>query len=334
MALPKKTKRILTRDAFIFCIIIIIMYKYYQWKEQQFIYEDDDIMPEEEEQPLFPEPGVMFVETTDNLNVSALSVCSIESAARMYPQKPVVYFMKGLNDSKASISTHYKAFDVLKTLSNVYLIPLDYKLLFNHTPLLYWYQKVNPANEIYWIHVISDASRLALLWKYGGIYFDTDVISVRQIPKRNFLAAESSSSSSNGVMGFERHHYFPWKCMKNFVRNYRRNVWGNNGPRLVTHILKIYCDLPDFTKTGDINCHNISVLHPNRFYPIPFAKWEEYFEPVTVMPAFSNSYALHLWNYMNKDKKKTIVADSGSLAEKLFIRYCPLTYKTFVKNIR
>lgn len=57
--------------------------------------------------------------------------------------------------------------------------------------------QVNSSTERHWLYVSSDACRLAVIWKYGGVYMDTDVISIRPIPDENFLAAQSSKIDPN-----------------------------------------------------------------------------------------------------------------------------------------
>lgn len=196
---------------------------------------------------------------------------------------------------------------------------------------LYLLPQINSNAERYWLHVSSDASRLAIIWKYGGIYMDTDVISIRPIPDENFLAAQSSKVSSNGVFGFSPHHPFLWACMENFVEHYNSGIWGNQGPRLITRMLKLWCKLRDFKEVSDLKCQNMSFLHPHRFYPISYSQWKSYYEVWDPEPSFNNSYALHLWNHMNQGKR-TVVKGSNTLAENLFRKYCPTTYRYLVQG--
>ncbi|XP_075793411.1 alpha-1,4-N-acetylglucosaminyltransferase-like [Pelodiscus sinensis] len=285
-----------------------------------------------QEEDLSQSRSIIFVETTDRLEPPPLVSCSVESAARIYPDRPIRFFMKGLkNNTRWDSNSTSAAFALLSAMENVFIHPFQMETLFEETPLLPWYRKVNPAKERYWVHVSSDASRLALIWKYGGIYLDTDVISIRPIPVANFLAAQSSQYSSNGVFGFPHHHGFIWGCMEDFVRNYRGYIWGHQGPSLMTRNLKALCNLTNFHKVEDISCQNITFLHPQRFYPIPYPAWRRYYDVWKKRPDFNDSYALHLWNYMNSERK-TAVAGSNTLAENLYKTYCPTTYKTLIQG--
>ncbi|XP_029473162.1 alpha-1,4-N-acetylglucosaminyltransferase-like [Rhinatrema bivittatum] len=275
--------------------------------------------------------GIFFAETTENLEVSSLVVCAIESASRTYPNRSIYFFMKGLTeDMTITKSSFYKAIPLLSSIKNVKILPLNFENVFKDTPLLPWYQKVNPVKESYWTHISSDGFRLAMIWKHGGIYMDTDIISMRPIQEVDFLAAPRSQNCSNGIFGFQRHYQYLWECMEDFVKNYNGAIWGQQGPRLLTRVLARQCELPVFKHVEDATCGNISILHPQRFYPIPYLAWRRYFEVWDPRGTFNNSYALHLWNFMNKDMKK-VTAGSNTVAENLFIKYCPLTYEFIVK---
>ncbi|XP_074690617.1 alpha-1,4-N-acetylglucosaminyltransferase [Strix aluco] len=276
--------------------------------------------------------SIIFLETTERLEPPPLVSCSVESAARIYQDRPIILFMKGLtNDTALDLNSSYAAFSLLSSMKNVFIFPLQMETIFQETPLLQWYNQVSVILEKNWVHVSSDASRLALIWKYGGIYMDTDVISIRPIPEESFLAAQKSRFSSNGIFGFPAHHKFIWDCMENFVLKYNGNIWGNQGPLLMTRMLKTICNLTDFKGTEDHSCQNISFLNPQRFYPIPYPAWHRYYRVWDKSPNFNHSYALHLWNFMNHNRK-AVVAGSNTLAEKLYKAYCPTTYEDLIQN--
>ncbi|XP_073481605.1 alpha-1,4-N-acetylglucosaminyltransferase-like [Aquarana catesbeiana] len=277
--------------------------------------------------------GILFVETTDRMEPPSLVLCAIESAARVYPDRPVVFFMKGLGDimTEEDENITRERFPALSSFQNIYFFPLRLNKLFNNTPLMDWFEEVNPKKERYWTHVSSDACRFALMWKYGGIYMDSDVISIRPIPYDHFLAAEHSSSTSSSVYGLSPFHNLTWLFMEDFAQNYRGDLWGHQGPKLFTRIVVKLCGLPEFNTIHDLMCANIPYLHPYRFYPISYGSWKKYFEVWENFPTFNNSYALHLWNYMNSEGK-TMVPGSNTLAEHLYQKQCPTTYDYILKK--
>ncbi|XP_002716610.3 alpha-1,4-N-acetylglucosaminyltransferase [Oryctolagus cuniculus] len=275
---------------------------------------------------LSPGRSIVFLETSERTEPPPLVSCAVESAARIYPGQPVAFFMKGLgNPTQLPSNSTHPAFSLLSAMDNVFLFPLDMKSLLEDTPLFSWYTHVNTSVQRNWLHVSSDACRLAIIWKYGGIYMDTDVISIRPIPEANFLAAQASRYSSNGVFGFLPHHPFLWGCMENFVEHYNSAIWGHQGPDLMTRMLRVWCKLGDFQELSDLRCLNLSFLHPQRFYPISYPEWRRYYQVWDTEPSFNDSYALHLWNYMNREGR-AVVRGSHTLVESLFRKHCPRTY--------
>ncbi|XP_040204660.1 alpha-1,4-N-acetylglucosaminyltransferase-like [Rana temporaria] len=277
--------------------------------------------------------GILFMETTDRMEPPSLVLCAIESAARVYPDRPVVFFMKGLGDIMTEEDEHRirKHFPTLLHFDNIYFLPLKMEELFMYTPLITWYKKVNPKKEKYWTHVISDASRFAMMWKHGGIYMDTDVISIRPIPKDHFVAAESTRVTSSSVFGLPPFHSVTWEFMENFVVEYKGYKWGHQGPGVFTRVIKKLCGEIVFTFLVDTVCGDIFYFHPYRFYPILYTSWEKYFEVNENPPTFTDSYGLHLWNYKNK-VGLTMVPGSNTLVEHLYKKYCPLTYGAILRN--
>ncbi|XP_040203354.1 alpha-1,4-N-acetylglucosaminyltransferase-like [Rana temporaria] len=277
--------------------------------------------------------GILFVETTDRMCPPSLVLCAIESAARVYPDRPVVFFMKGLEDITTGEDERRarQQFPTLSSYSNVYLFPLRMDQLFDNTPLKPWFDKVNPEKEVYWTHVSSDASKFALMWKYGGIYMDTDVISLCPIPQDHFLAAQDVTITSSSVFGLSSHYQLAWQFMENFVENYMGEIWGHQGSGVFTRVVNKLCGMPVFKSTDDVMCGNISYFHPQRFYPINYPLWSRYYEVWENLPTFKDSYALHLWNFMNKEGK-SMVPGSNMLVEHLYKKYCPATYGFILKN--
>ncbi|XP_053565749.1 alpha-1,4-N-acetylglucosaminyltransferase-like [Bombina bombina] len=278
---------------------------------------------------------IIFLETTNKLEPAHLVLCAVESAARVYPNRSVILFMKGLSTLKSEDENSLRnRFPTLSSFNNVYIFPLLTEEVFKDTPLLPWYLKVNTSMEKYWTHVLADGCRLALIWKYGGMYFDTDIVSIQPIPVVNFLAAESSKYSSNGALGFSPHHEFIWKCMEDFVRNYKGEVWGQQGPLLLTRILEQICLQHSFMALEDIMCGNITFMNPVRFYSVSGNNWRTFYEVWKPVPIFNNSYGSHFWNYMNHEKAaKVVIPGSNTLAEYLYKQYCPDNYEVLkMKN--
>ncbi|XP_068089374.1 alpha-1,4-N-acetylglucosaminyltransferase-like [Hyperolius riggenbachi] len=258
-----------------------------------------------------------------------LVLCAIESAARLYKDRPVVFFMKGLKDTDSEDAVR-KYLPVLSSFKNVYVFSLSMEEVFAETPLSLWYQKVDPKQEKYWTHISADGCRLALIWKHGGIYMDSDIISINQMPHQDFLAKESKVSFANSAFGFTAHHEFIWKCMEDFVLDYHGEIWGYQGPILLT---RVGYRLWGFSGNGekDIVCGSITCLKIQRFFPLSFPSWKHYFEVWEKEPTFADSYGLHLWNFMNHKEHRAVVYGSNTLIEHLFQKYCPSSHRNLAE---
>ncbi|XP_032888152.1 alpha-1,4-N-acetylglucosaminyltransferase-like [Amblyraja radiata] len=195
----------------------------------------EDEAPMDDPRPLL-NPGIMFVETTDKVELKPLVMCSVESTARQNPDKTIYFFMKGFSDNLSQYpEPKYRLVPLLSSMKNVVLLPLNANELFDDTALKIWYRKVTNKKKVGtpkadpWqrdrplqdvrvrklhcfvapelpnkrpptprcsaavqmffltdnLTVFTDGCRLALLWKYGGIYLDTYIISMRPMPFTN-----------------------------------------------------------------------------------------------------------------------------------------------------
>ncbi|XP_043540070.1 alpha-1,4-N-acetylglucosaminyltransferase-like, partial [Chiloscyllium plagiosum] len=191
-----------------------------------------------------------------------------------------------------------------------------------------------PSKERYWLHVLADGCRLALLWKYGGIYLDTDIISLKPLEFRNFLCEQSSNYTNNAALGFNRFHPFTKMCLRDFVDKYNGAAWGHQGPDLMTRMLKKWCGTDNLNNFRNKDCKGIMFLSNNWFYPVPFSNWRRFFQKNrwnnnndTIEKELSKTSGVHIWKYMIGDRKIEIKA-SRSLIEYFFSEYCPSTYKS------
>ncbi|KAM5314435.1 LOW QUALITY PROTEIN: alpha-1,4-N-acetylglucosaminyltransferase-like [Glossophaga mutica] len=187
--------------------------------------------------------------------------------------------------------------------------------------------QINTSAQRNWLHISSDGSRLAIIWKHGGLYVDTDVTSIRPIPEENFLAAQASQYASNGVFAFLPHHTFLWECMEIFAEHYNSHIWGHQGPNLMTRMLRLWCKLEDFQEVSDLRCSNLSFLHPQRLDPFCY-RLRHYYKVWDTDPSFNDTYALHLCNYMNQEGRDV----SNTLAESLYCQHCPMPFRDLVQG--
>ncbi|XDA75264.1 hypothetical protein R6Z07M_005474 [Ovis aries] len=270
--------------------------------------------------------NIFFLETSDRTNPNFLFMCSVESAARAHPESPVVVLMKGLPGGNASRPRHL-GLSLLGCFPNVQMRPLDLEELFRETPLAAWYAAVQRRWEPYLLPVLSDASRIALLWKFGGIYLDTDFIVLKDLRNlTNALGTQSRYVLNGAFLAFERHHEFMAQCMRDFVAHYNGWIWGHQGPQLLTRVFKKWCSIRSLSESRA--CRGVTTLPPEAFYPIPWQNWKKYFEdisPQELTRLLNATFAVHVWN--KKSQGTHFEATSRALLAQLHARYCPTTHK-------
>ncbi|XP_057342293.1 lactosylceramide 4-alpha-galactosyltransferase [Manis pentadactyla] len=277
--------------------------------------------------PSTPLPGnIFFLETSDRTNPNFLFMCSVESAARAHPESQVVVLMKGLHGGSPSLPRHL-GLSLLGCFPNVQILPLDLEGLFRDTPLAAWYAALQRRWEPYLLPVLSDASRIALMWKFGGIYLDTDFIVLKNLRNlTNVLGTQSRYVLNGAFLAFERHHEFMALCMRDFVAHYNGWIWGHQGPQLLTRVFKKWCSIRSLDESH--SCRGVTTLPCEAFYPIPWQNWKRYFEDVSPeeLPRLLNAtYAVHVWN--KKSQGTHFEATSRVLLAQLHARYCPTTHE-------
>uniref|UniRef100_A0A8C5L642 Lactosylceramide 4-alpha-galactosyltransferase n=1 Tax=Jaculus jaculus TaxID=51337 RepID=A0A8C5L642_JACJA len=276
--------------------------------------------------PSLPSSHIFFLETSDRTNPNFLFMCSVESAARAHPESQVVVLMKGLPRGSAPRPRNL-GISLLSCFPNVHIEPLDLEELFRDTPLAAWYGEARQGWEPYWLPVLSDASRIAVLWKFGGIYLDTDFIVLKDLRNlTNALGIQSRYVLNGAFLAFERQHEFMALCMRDFVTHYNGWIWGHQGPQLLTRVFKKWCSIHSLKETH--SCRGVTALPREAFYPIPWQNWKRYFEdisPEVLGQLLNATYAVHVWN--KKSQGTRFEATSRVLLAQLYAHYCPTTHE-------
>ena len=114
-----------------------------------------------------------------------------------------------------------------------------------NTPLQHWLDSQELASSMFRQQNIANALRLAAIYKNGGTYLDLDIIPLH----KQFFSAEGSLSMyctieecgpdawlNNAYLNFPPKHPFMGQLMNAFALEFNGNIWGHNGPRLVSSV--------------------------------------------------------------------------------------------------
>lgn len=208
----------------------------------------------------------------------------------------------------------------------------DFNYLFKDTPAKGWYNQlmlgnVNPG-EVSLGQNLSNLLRLGLLYRFGGIYLDTDIVVLKSFGDlRNMIGAQTIdhetgkwSRLNNAVLIFDEGHPLLFKFIQEFALTFDGNKWGHNGPYLVSRVVSRVNGRPGY---------NFTVMPPIAFYPVDWSKIGGLFQGpnglshskwllAKLRQIRSQSFTVHLWNKQSKGFK----VEKGSIIQHIMISSC------------
>ncbi|CAL1414910.1 unnamed protein product [Linum trigynum] len=209
----------------------------------------------------------------------------------------------------------------------------DLSNLLRGTPAEQWFEDLKTGEkdpgEIPLPQNLSNLVRLAVLYKYGGVYLDTDFIVLKSFARlRNSIGAQSADSAekwtrlNNAVLVFDKSHPLLLDFMAEFAATFDGSRWGHNGPYLVSRVV-------DRVGNGSTGRRNFTIMPPMAFYPAYWSKIGGYFrKPATksdsrwvsakLIQLSGKTFAVHLWNKESRNFR----IEEGSILWSLISRHC------------
>ena len=261
--------------------------------------------------------NIFFHETScfedGGLVLNARQACAVESAAKMNPGMTV--YLLFVSSSKISNQSR-EFFNQLQSYPNVRIRHVYPEKYVENTSLELWY-KSGVLKKSQWPRShMSDILRYLTLWKYGGIYLDLDVVVTMSLERlTNFAGAEDWDDVAAGVMGFD---ITPLgrrvidMCVRDLKKNFRGDIWGNNGPGVITRSLQKICSTKYARDMSTTRCQGFKVFPPSAFYPVHYKKWKMYFETRdknTTMKMLEKAMVIHVWNKLSKSQEVRVNSD-------------------------
>lgn len=130
--------------------------------------------------------------------------CAIESAARLNPNRDV-FVLFAVKVGIAPNEPTSPTLNALRRYKNIHFRTLDLYSYANDTPAQEWLSMDKLFLSKYLVSHVSDYLRFLTLYKFGGLYFDLDVIIQTNFDNfpANFAGAEHQNATSVGALGFE-----------------------------------------------------------------------------------------------------------------------------------
>ncbi|CAM0903665.1 unnamed protein product [Alopecurus aequalis] len=176
---------------------------------------------------------------------------------------------------------------------------------------------------------LSNLLRLALLYRYGGVYMDADVVLLRSLEGlRNAIGAQAVDAVTgdwirlnNAVMVFDGGHPMLREFIAEFATTFDGSKWGHNGPYLVSRVAgRVRHRMPEL---------GVTVLPPQAFYPVdwnkivglfvaPKDRKGERWVKVKMDNIKGESLGIHLWNR----ETRSLEMEEGSVIASLISDGC------------
>ena len=298
---------------------------------------------------------IFFVESKqERIHFAYKQICAFESAAKNNPNAIVNIYT--LNAKLPNNLTH-----VLEKYQNLKIIKFNAQDVFLSTPLESWWKEGRVLNSSSKVAHISDAMRLVLLYKNGGVYSDLDTICLKSFEDLLDFSGvgylnEWGESLGNGFIIFKKNHSFLLDSISDFARSYDPNIWAVNGPLLIKKVLRIYCNVSNIYSSlmvseneGEVPIKSITnqslfqtnhkcsdiVIFPERFF-YPYTWINEYgllYEKNSSVKIslLKNTYSLHF--YSAGTDGNSVKVNDDNLYEYFASINCPTVYK-FIKKTK
>lgn len=175
----------------------------------------------------------------------------------------------------------------------------------------------------------SELVRLAALYKYGGIYLDSDVLVLKPLSSlTNTIGHEEAlaeSPLSGAVMAFERHSSYIMQCLNEFHSTYDETKVRWNGAELLSRAAKKFLSENNISnKQGELNVVPSSAFSPVsrgdiiRYFTAQTSEEEMQQHDLLFTKIMNESFTFHLWN----SDTSSLLPEPKSLVARLLEHSC------------
>ncbi|XP_074094401.1 lactosylceramide 4-alpha-galactosyltransferase isoform X2 [Cotesia typhae] len=255
--------------------------------------------------------NIFFHETScfdQGIVLNGRQACAVESAAKMNPGMNIYLLVLSNMDFSNSSKDLIKH---LKSYKNIHIKRIFMEEYVKDTPIEEW-----------WASNVLKSSR----WPRSHM---SDILSPLEKLK-DFTGAESWDDVAAGVIGFGASHLgrqVADACLRDLKKNFRGDIWGNNGPGVITRTLQKICATKYARDMTSKRCHGFTVYPPSAFYPIHYKMWKEYFDSknkTETLKVIDKAYAIHVWNKLSHSEEIKVGSDVPYAV--IANQYCPKVY--------
>ncbi|KAJ8723046.1 hypothetical protein PYW07_004226 [Mythimna separata] len=287
---------------------------------------ENDALPSAEDRNFMPSPNsIFFHETSCRGGLNSRQACAVESAARAHPTRQVYVMFSG---PVSEVVYQRSCIAKLRRFANVRFARVHIRDYARNTPLEAMVVSAPFNKSEFRLEHTSDILRYLTLYKWGGVYLDTDMLVVKSVtPLGNNWVAKQDSSFVNAAaiaISMDRLGRKLVEAVINELRTtYRPDLWAHNGPGAITRVLRRMCQTTKLAEWSSKTCQGLEVYSPEYFFPLHYSLRHEYFMPGE--SNIKNAYTHHFWNRLTYNRK----IEKDSPYEKMARNYCPTTYEMY-----
>lgn len=278
-----------------------------------------------------------------NKPISPTSLCGIESLHTTLINNPNSYIWVWMSNT---------SFWPIELSGNerIKVMHANFTALVKETPLETFYDRKGFDYGTYDIQNRANALRLAIVYKFGGMYIDADFVVINDPSSLGYgIHFQDSGSLNNAAFSFKRESRVLKSLMQDFALKYNGNRWGHQGPQMFNRMFlhegfldKRFCYINKTTMKVICGLHQetINVWSYERISPLPWYAWpvllkrankgliDEYKNNGTIM--------IHTWNKMSGKMEEQYCKKAGfkhSLIGLLRERYCPTSFRNQIIKV-
>ncbi|KAJ3250906.1 Lactosylceramide 4-alpha-galactosyltransferase [Chytriomyces hyalinus] len=261
-------------------------------------------------------------------------LCAVESAARQNPNHHIIVW--AANPAEFNLATNtWQLNSQLVAAGRVSVRQLDWPLMMTGTPLEAWFTS-GAYKESKWVDQnLGNAFRLAVVYQQGGVYLDMDIISMNPLSDSmgRSLGMQDKDAMNNAFLRFPAADPFLWASMEEFVSGFNGNVWGKNGPEVITRTYKKRCR----SKPPSDFCTGVNIAPVQRFYPFGYKQKQNMFEPwedqcevmQSMADELSPSIGIHWWN---RRVKSIETMSNRTVLAVVMKAHCPALFSAYTEQ--
>eukprot|EP00095_Tigriopus_kingsejongensis_P004077 maker-scaffold1580_size34946-snap-gene-0.9 protein:Tk04077 transcript:maker-scaffold1580_size34946-snap-gene-0.9-mRNA-1 annotation:"lactosylceramide 4-alpha-galactosyltransferase" len=148
--------------------------------------------------------AIFFVETNPNTTkLNGRLLCAVERASQVYPLRKIVIV---LNVPKVPRISKIPRF--LASLANVQILQVDVSKFVEGTLVEHLWASGQVQGSRWFLSNLSNLLRFLLIYEYGGMYLDQDVLCLKRVPDAlsNFVGLVEPKRVASGIFQLESNH--------------------------------------------------------------------------------------------------------------------------------